>query len=118
MFADPQSITYNAVAKSLATIGRSETVSEYKLNDSGVIYDLKLGHAFAKRNRVYARLQRDQYASDPLVPSQNILASATVTLSIDFPTVGLTATDAQYLANALVAWATSGNILKLINGET
>jgi len=42
----------------------------------------------------------------------------TSTLTIDFPTTGLTAADAQNLANALIAWATSANILKLANGET
>lgn len=118
MFTDPQSVTYATVAKSLPAVGRGETQSEYKLNDSGVVYDLVLGHTFARRNRAFARLRRDAFASDPLVPTQNVLASMTATLTVDFPTSGLTATDAQNLANALVAWASSANILKLINGET
>lgn len=118
MFADPQSITYAAVAKSLPTIGRNDSQSEYKLNDSGTIYDLTLSHQFKTRNRVVARLQRTSYASDPLVPAQNILAGMTCTFTLDFPNNGLTATDVQNLGNALVAWLTSGNILKLVNGET
>lgn len=118
MFADPQSVTYATVAKSLPAIGRSANLSEYKLNDSGVIYDLTLSHQFAKRNRAVARLRRDSYASDPVVPTQNILASMTATLTVDFPTIGLTAADAQNLAKALRDWATDSNILKLVNGET
>lgn len=118
MFADPQSVTYAAAAKSLAAIGRSNDQSEYKLNDSGTVYDLILAHQFKTRNRCVARLRRDAFATDPLVPAQNILASMTATLTIDFPTTGLTATDAQNLAKALVAWATDANILKLVNGET
>lgn len=118
MFADPQSVTYATVAKSLAAIGRTDSQSEYKLNDSGVVYDLVLSHQFKTRNRVVARLRRDAYASDPLVPANNVLASASCTFTIDFPSVGLTATDAQNLGNALVAWLSSGNILKLVNGET
>lgn len=118
MFSDPQSITYATVAKSLPAIGRTDVQSEYKLNDSGVVYDLVLSHQFAKRNRVVARLRRDAFASDPLVPSQNILASATATFTMDFPTSGLTVVDAQNLGNALVSFLTSSVLLKLANGET
>lgn len=118
MFADPQSVTYATVAKSLPAISRGSEQSEYKLNDSGVVYDLILGHQFKTRNRAFARLRRDAFASDPIVPTQNVLASMTATLTVDFPTSGYTAADAQNLAAALVAWATTANILKLINGET
>jgi hypothetical protein len=118
MFADPQSVTYATVAKSLAAIGRNETQSEYKLNDSGVVYDLILSHQFGKRNRAVARLRRDSFASDPLVPAQNILGSMTATLTVDFPTIGLTPADAQALAKALIGWASDANVLKLVNGET
>lgn len=118
MFADPQSVTYAAVEKSLPATGRSSDESVYQLNDNGVTYTLRLSHAFKRRNRVVTRLQRDAYAADPLVPSQNILAGSTVTFTIDFPTVGQTPTDVQNLAKALVGWLTDANILKLVNGET
>jgi hypothetical protein len=118
MFADPQSVTYAAVAKSLPRIGTDDVQSEYKLNDSGVVYDLILSHQFKTRNRIVARLRRDAYATDPLVPAQNILASMTATFTLDFPQSGYTAADAQNLGNALVGFLTSGNILKLANGET
>lgn len=118
MFADPQTVTYNAVAKNLPAIARGDTQSVYQLNDAGVIYKFTIAHQFAKRNRVVVRLQRDVYAADPVVPAQNILASATGTLTLDFPQVGYVAADIQNLGNALVAWATSGNLLKVINGET
>ena len=118
MFADPQSITYAAAAKSLPAIGRSDESSEYKLNDSGVVFDLILSHQFKTRNRCVIRLRRDAYASDPLVPAQNILASATATFTLDFPTTGLVAADVQSLGKCLVAWLTDANILKMVNGET
>lgn len=118
MFSDPQSVTYSTVAKSLPVIGRNSDESSYKLNDAGVIYQMKLGHQFKKRNRVVARLQRDSFASDPLVPAQNILASMTATFTLDFPNIGLTTADAQNLGKALRDWLTDANILKLANGET
>lgn len=118
MFADPQSVTYATVAKSLAAIGRGPDNSVYQLNDTGVTYNLQLSHQFAKRNRAVARLARTSSVSDPLVPANNVIASMTATLTVDFPTFGLTATDAQNIAKALRDWATDANILKLVNGET
>lgn len=118
MFADPQSVVYNAGTLSVPAIGRSELQSEYKLNSSGVVYDLTLGHAFKTRNRVFARLRRDAYASDPIVPANNILASMTASFVIDFPTSGLTVADAVLLGRALRDWASDAKLLQLCNGET
>ncbi|DAD50255.1 coat protein [ssRNA phage Gerhypos.4_35] len=118
MFSDPQVVTYAAAAKSLPAISRGDAQSEYKLNDSGVIYDLTIAHQFKARNRVSARLRRDSYASDPLAPASNVLASATVSFVIDFPNVGVTGTDAQSLAKALIGFLTDANVLKMVNGET
>jgi len=119
MFADPQSVTYATVAKSLPAISRSDLNSSYKLVDgTTATYLFQLSHSFKTRNRVVARLQRDVYAADVLVPTQNILASATATFTIDFPSVGVSLTDAQNLAKALRDWASDANILKLVGGET
>lgn len=118
MFSDPQSVTYNAVAKSLPAISRGEEQSVYRLDDSGVVYTFQISHQFAKRKRAVVRLQRSSYSADPLVPAQNLLASATATLTVDFPNYGMTATDAQLLAKALVGWLSDANILKAVNGET
>lgn len=118
MFADPQSVTYATVAKSLPAIGRGDSQSDYKLNDSGVVYSFTVAHQYGKRNRFVMRLKRDSFVADVLVPSQNIAASMTATFTIDHPTVGLTAADAQSLAKALRDWATDANLLKVLNGET
>ncbi len=119
MFADPQSVTYATVAKSLPRIGTTDSSSEYRLvASSGATYDLTLTHQFAKRNRVVARLRRDSVVTDPLVPANSLAASMTATFTIDFPATGLYPADATDLGNALVGWLTSSNILKLANGET
>lgn len=118
MLIDPQSITYAAAAKSLPKIGGDSESSTYRLNDSGTTYTLVVSHAFKRRNRAVARLTRDSYVADPLVPANSIAAGMTGTLTLDFPTAGLLPSDVQSLANALVAWATSATVLRLINGET
>lgn len=118
MFSDPQSITYATVAKTLPAISRGPDASIYRLNDSGVEYQLTLSHQFAKRSRCVARLTRTSAVTDPLVPANNIVGSMSATFTIDFGNQGLTLTDAQNMGNALVAFLTSGNILKLVAGET
>lgn len=118
MFSDPQSVTYATVAKSLPAISRGETQSEYRLDDAGVVYSLTLSHQFKARNRVVARLRRDSLVSDPVIPAQYIRASATATFTMDFPTTGVTLSDAQALGKCLVAYLTDANLLKLAGGET
>jgi hypothetical protein len=120
MFSDPQSVTYATVAKSLPKIGNTKQNdgSVYRMNDGTATYTLQLSHQFAKRNRVVARLQRDVYVSDPLVPANSIPSSSTCTCTVDFPSVGALPADAQSLAKALVAFLTDANVLKLVNGET
>lgn len=118
MFSDPQAVTYNSVAKSLAAIGRGDSQSVYKLVSTDAEYELTLSHQFKARNRVVARLKRTAVVADPLVPASNIVASATATLTIDFPSTGMSLTDVQNLGNCLVGWLSSGNILKLVGGET
>lgn len=119
MFSDPQGITYNTVSKSLPAVGRGPDQSNYRGVFSDAEYNLLLGHTFkAARNRVVARLQRTATVTDPLVPDKNIVASATATLTVDFPSTGMTLAQAQELAIALREWATDANILKLVGGET
>lgn len=118
MLADPQSVTYATVAKSLPAIGRTDLQSEYRLSDSGVVYSLTVAHQFKARSRVVARLRRDAFVSDPLVTGQSVPASMTASFTVDFPSSGLTPVDAQNLGKALVAWLTDATLLKMINGET
>lgn len=117
MFADPQSVTYNAAVVSLPRIGSTADASTYMLNSSGAIYNLLLGHQFKARNRAFARLRLDAYSADPIIPANNSLASMTASITIDYPQFGVTADDARNLGKALVAWATDANLLKLVNGE-
>lgn len=118
MFADPQGLTYNTVAKSLVRISAGEDSSIYRLDDSGNVYTFQISHQFGKRNRFVAKVTRESTAADPLDDNTNIATSASVTLSIDVPVVGVPAADASYLAQMLIDWASDANIAKLCAGET
>lgn len=119
MFADPQSVTYATVAKPLPAIGRAPDQSDYKVVAVDAEYQLRLAHTFKPaRNRVVARLQRTAVVDDPLTTSSKMIASATATFTVDFPSAGMTLSQARDLAAALRDWATDANLLKLVGGET
>ncbi len=109
--ADPQSVTVNAVAKSLARTDQGV----YRTADRK--YQLTIDNQVGSRYRTLAKLQFDDTVANPLVPAQNIPVSTSVHIVIDSPKNGSDSTTTGYIANALVAWLTPANVAKLITGE-
>lgn len=119
MFADPQSITINAIANSLPRTSIGKNSAEYTKDDSTV--KLSVEHNFAKRTVRRVRLDMSKITADPLVPTQNQKVSASVYLVINHPVTGFSNTELKQLADGLVAWlsASSGaNLTKVIGGES
>ena len=117
MFADPQSITVNAVAKSLPAVSRGTDSSVYKM-DTGD-YTLTISKArTGSRKRFAIRVDARKIAPDPLVASNNVEYTSTVILSMNAPFVGYTNVEVKDIALALSAWATSANLLKVLGEET
>lgn len=116
MFADPQSVTVNAVAKSLPAISRDENASTYRM-DTGD-YELVISRTFGKRNRFVVRLNAKKIAADPLTASNNLEYRMSTYLVLDAPPVGYTNTELKDIALGLVGWLTSANVLKVLGGET
>lgn len=114
-FSDPQTVTVNTVAKSLARISVEGTQSKYATSDG--VYELKLAHTVAKsRHRVLARLDHTEIAADPLT-SENASQKLGVYLVIDEPQFGFTDTEIDNDVQGFIAWLTSANILKLLAQE-
>jgi len=116
MFADPQSVTVNAVAQSLPAIERNGQSSIYQKDDGG--YKLTISHAYGKRKRFTVRLDAQKIAADPLSSANNNLYSSSAYLVIDGPTVGYTNAELRDLSVALAGFCTSANLLKVLGGET
>jgi hypothetical protein len=116
MFADPQSVTVNAVAQSLPAIERNGQSSIYKKDDGA--YKLTISHAYGKRNRFTVRLDAQKIAADPLASANNQLYSTSAYLVIDGPTVGYTNAELRDISVALTGFCTSANLLKVLGGET
>lgn len=120
MFADPQSVTINAVANSLPRIQAGVESGVFMKDDGNVT--LTVRHTRAnKRIRTVARLDNRKIAADPLVTGNNQEYSHAVYFVIDRPTSGFSNTETKYIADALVAWlaASSGaNVTKLLGVES
>lgn len=111
-FTTPQSVTYNAVAKTCNRITSEANASVYK--DSTGEFALKLSHQESKsRIRHLARVDRTVVAADPLT-AVNAYQSAGVYIVIDKPLFGFVAADLSYQVEALKSWLTAGNISALL----
>lgn len=116
MFVDPQSVTVNAVAKTLPAISRGDGTSTYSLDDGAI--KLTISHNYAKRKRFTVRIDTNKVAADPLASANNMLYSASVYLVMDAPNVGYSNAEVRDYAIALTGFLTSANILKVLGGES
>jgi hypothetical protein len=123
MFADPQTLTVNAVAKALNKISvgagqsgyllRSST-DEFRLNVRNTSYtDKKRGVLIARHNVEFV------HTVFPIAPAT--LSTVRKVYFVIENQQGDTLTDPTYVASALFAWATASsnaNITKLMNEES
>ncbi len=117
MFADPQTVTVNAVAQTLPAISREPHKSTYR-EDIGE-YALLISHSEGKsRNRRVVRLDRVITTADPFIPAQNVEVSASYYLVIDHPNAGFSVTQMKDDVLGLAAWLTSANVIKVLGGES
>jgi hypothetical protein len=118
-FADPQSVTYNAVAQTLPRVSTLENRSSYKKDDDSLKLDLSTSPSKSRVSRA-ARLYHQKTVSDPLIPANSMLTSMSVSIVINEPKLGYSVADRKLVVDALVAWASANsgaNITKLLGGE-
>lgn len=114
-FADPQSITVNAVAQSMPRVKTEASRSEYQLADGSL--KLTISHQDLKsRFRRMARIDQRVVATDPL-SSENEYKNTGVYLVIDQPEYGFTVAEIDYIVQALSDWLTTANVTKMLGNE-
>lgn len=119
MLADPQSVTINAVAKSLPRVGAGLYNGQFSTVDG--IYQLGISHAFAKRTRRTARLDYKVTAADIMDSSLNVPYSGSVQLIVDMPAVGISRADQGNVAIGFCDWLSATgytNLGKLLDGAS
>jgi len=117
-FADPQSVTINAVANNLPRTQFLDNAGTFASADGNV--KLSVSQSYGKRTRRVARLDYRKIAADPLVSATSILYSMSAYLVVDLPVTGFTVTEAKYIVDALTAYLTASTGAKttqLLGGE-
>jgi hypothetical protein len=117
-FADPQTVTINAVAETLNRISSEKNQSEYLTSDSE--FKLTVAHAYGKRVRRTIRIDRSRLQTDVLNPVVMSPYSMSCYLVVDHPILGFTTTEQQQLVDGFVDYldASSGaRIFELLGGE-
>lgn len=117
MFADPQSVTVNTVAKSMPRTGSSDSSGAFSTSDGA--YTMTIKHSSTKQRVNHnVQLRYDAILASVYFPDQNVPVSGSASISINAPIAGLDAPTLGYIANAIIAWATPTNIAKLIGQES
>nr|QDH87257.1 MAG: hypothetical protein H4RhizoLitter20421_000002 [Leviviridae sp.] len=117
-FADPQSVTINAVANSLPRVSSGINQGEFRKDDG--LVGLKITHNYKSRTRREIRLTHAKIAPDPLVSSTNIRYSMSVYLVCDVPVTGYTVAEAKQIVDGLTAYLTASSgarVTQLLGGE-
>jgi len=120
--ADPQSITVNAVAKSMPRILNPSDPSTTMYQMSDQTFSLAIRHTTLKKDkksRVKSLVSFTQRAivPDPLT-SVNDYESVTVSVQIDRPDVGFTSTQIDQMIAGFKTWLDSTMVGKLYGRES
>jgi hypothetical protein len=119
-FADPQSVTIGTTP-GIVSLPRVNGVGELgKFSNYDAKTVLTIGTTYGKRTRHTARLTYSKVVTDPLIATTNVLVLGGITVTIDVPPSGFSATEQKELALALFNHLTASSnaaLIKLTAGE-
>lgn len=118
MFADPQSVTINAVAQSMPRTSSGVNSGVFTTNDG--LVKLEVSHAYGAKNRRLIKLSHRKIGADPLLSGANNEYSMEVHLVVATPKVGYTVTEAKQVVDGFLAALTASSgakITQLLGGE-
>lgn len=117
-YTDPQTVTINSVAQTLARTGMTDQLGTFQKDDGTVV--LLVGQQKGRRNRRSLRLNFRKIAADPLMADRNLEYTMSAYLVVDVPTVGFTVAEAKQVVDALTAYLTASSgarVTQLLGGE-
>jgi methyl-accepting chemotaxis protein len=112
VLSDPITLTVNGVANSLNRISTGDLTSSYSTADESLKTTIKHQRTSSDRIRTTIDVVQRKVVSDPLT-SENDYDTLTFRLLIDRPSVGWTATEVDYVNQALAGFLTTANVGKL-----
>jgi hypothetical protein len=116
-FADPQSVTINAVANSLPRVSSSPNSSVYQKDDG--LVRLTVSHQYGKTNRRTIRIDHRKVGPDPFTSDNKEFTMAAYVV-VAAPVVGYTNVEIKQIVDALTAYLTASSgarVTQLLGGE-
>lgn len=117
-FADPQSITINAVPISLPRIASGVGSGAFQAVDGAT--KLSVSNAYGKRTRRMLRVDVLKNAADPLNPTSNLPYTMACYVVVDVPLFGYSVTEQKQVVDGLTAYLTASSgarVTQLLGGE-
>jgi len=117
-FADPQSVTINAIAKTLPRISSGTNSGSFAKDDGEV--KLSISHTTNKRVRRLIRLDHRKITTDVLNPTINTQYGMNCYLVVDVPIVGYTVAEQKQVVDGLTGYLTASSgarVTQLLGGE-
>lgn len=118
-FADPQSVTINAVAQSMPRVSSGDNKGGFRKEDG--LVGLSFSHSFGKKTRRLVQLNHAKIAADPFITGVNLRYEARVYLVTEFPETGYTNAEQKQIVDALTGYLTASsgaNVTKILGGES
>lgn len=119
MFADPQSVTINAVATPLPRVSVGDRVASYTNGDNTL--SLTISHLASSKGRTrrMVRVDNRKVAADPFLSGANREVTMSAYLVIDEPSDdAYSNTEVLNNVKGLIGWSTDANLTKVIAGES
>lgn len=117
-FSDPQTVTINAIAKTLARTGSGLDTGVFTKDDGEV--KLSVSHAYGKRSRRTIRIDHKKTAADVMDSSLNVPYAMSCYLVVDVPVAGYTIAEQKQVIDGFAAYLTASSgakITQLLGGE-
>jgi hypothetical protein len=117
-FADPQTITINAVAISLPRTASGINTGQFSASDGNT--KESVSHTYGKRTRRTLRVDVSKIAADPLISAQSVKYSMSAYIVVDLPVTGYTVAEAKLVIDGLLAYLTASSgakVTQLLGGE-
>jgi len=118
-FADPQTVTIDAVANSLARVGTGPSSGVFSIPDGSL--KLSISHAVNKRARRTIRIDHQKIVPDPLFPDTNVPRSASFYLVVDTPVIGYTIAEQTEIIFGFLAYlaeSSGAKVTQFLGGES
>lgn len=118
-FADPQSVTINAIANSLPRVSQGNYNGAFMTEDG--LLTLSISHEKKKRTRHLLKITQTKTVTDPLIPANSTPVSISAYVVVDTPPFGYTAAEQKLFVAGLTKFLTDSSgaaVTKLLGYES